>query len=90
MTEGKTEEWKHMLDINVLAVLIATREALQDMKRRGNNLLHSPIKHNHTMMITQGWMTGTSYIYPLCQATACPPVMVPQEFTLPPNSHFVL
>ena len=36
MTEGKTEEWKHMLDINVLAVLIATREALQDMKRRGN------------------------------------------------------
>jgi NADP-dependent 3-hydroxy acid dehydrogenase YdfG len=32
--DGKTEEWKEMLDVNVLALVIAMREALADMEAR--------------------------------------------------------
>jgi len=36
LTEGKTEDWKRILDINVLALSIATREAIKSM--RDNNI----------------------------------------------------
>jgi NADP-dependent 3-hydroxy acid dehydrogenase YdfG len=32
---GATEAWREMLETNVLGLLVATREALQDMERRG-------------------------------------------------------
>src|SRR4051812_23945105 len=32
---GDTERWREMLDVNVLGLCIATREAVQDMERRG-------------------------------------------------------
>jgi 17beta-estradiol 17-dehydrogenase / 3beta-hydroxysteroid 3-dehydrogenase len=32
---GTTEAWREMLETNVLGLLVATREALQDMERRG-------------------------------------------------------
>jgi 17beta-estradiol 17-dehydrogenase / 3beta-hydroxysteroid 3-dehydrogenase len=32
---GSTEAWREMLEVNVLGLCIATREALQDMERRG-------------------------------------------------------
>jgi NADP-dependent 3-hydroxy acid dehydrogenase YdfG len=32
---GETERWREMLEVNVLGVAIATREAIQDMERRG-------------------------------------------------------
>ncbi|XP_047108531.1 dehydrogenase/reductase SDR family member 11-like [Schistocerca piceifrons] len=35
LTSGKTEEWKRILDVNVLGLSICTREAVQDMLRRG-------------------------------------------------------
>ncbi|XP_049803543.1 dehydrogenase/reductase SDR family member 11-like [Schistocerca nitens] len=35
LTEGKTEDWKRILDVNVLGLSICTREAVQDMLRRG-------------------------------------------------------
>jgi len=31
---GRTEDWREMLDINILALCICTREAIQDMLRR--------------------------------------------------------
>ncbi|XP_049856574.1 dehydrogenase/reductase SDR family member 11-like [Schistocerca gregaria] len=35
LTNGKTQEWKRILDVNVLGLSICTREAVQDMLRRG-------------------------------------------------------
>ncbi|XP_049855699.1 dehydrogenase/reductase SDR family member 11-like [Schistocerca gregaria] len=35
LTSGKTEDWKRILDVNVLGLSICTREAVQDMLRRG-------------------------------------------------------
>jgi len=32
---GETERWRTMLEVNVLALCIASREAIQDMERRG-------------------------------------------------------
>ncbi len=35
LTSGPTEAWREMLEVNVLGLCIATREAIQDMERRG-------------------------------------------------------
>lgn len=35
LSDGKTEEWKTVLDTNVLGLSIATREAIRDMKDKG-------------------------------------------------------
>lgn len=35
LTTGSTEHWREMLEVNVLGLCIATREAVQDMERRG-------------------------------------------------------
>ena len=35
VSSGSTALWREMLDTNVLGLLIATREAIQDMERRG-------------------------------------------------------
>jgi len=35
LTSAPTEFWREMLEVNVLGLAIATREALQDMERRG-------------------------------------------------------
>jgi NADP-dependent 3-hydroxy acid dehydrogenase YdfG len=35
LSSGATEHWREMLEVNVLGLCIATREALQDMERRG-------------------------------------------------------
>ncbi len=34
---GSTEEWREMLEVNVLALCVCTREALADMLRRGDD-----------------------------------------------------
>ncbi|HHP7243544.1 MAG TPA: SDR family NAD(P)-dependent oxidoreductase [Elainellaceae cyanobacterium] len=36
LIDGETQAWRDMLDINVLALCICTREAIQDMKSRGD------------------------------------------------------
>jgi len=33
--DGDTEEWREMFDVNVMALLICTREAVRDMRERG-------------------------------------------------------
>ena len=35
LASGATEPWREMLEVNVLGLAIATREAIQDMERRG-------------------------------------------------------
>ncbi|XP_049803551.1 farnesol dehydrogenase-like [Schistocerca nitens] len=35
LTDSKTEDWKRILDVNVLGLSICTREAVQDMLSRG-------------------------------------------------------
>jgi 17beta-estradiol 17-dehydrogenase / 3beta-hydroxysteroid 3-dehydrogenase len=35
LTTGATEHWREMLEVNVLGLCIATREAVRDMERRG-------------------------------------------------------
>src|SRR5687767_3253613 len=36
LVDGVTEAWREMLDVNVLALAICTREAVADMRRRGD------------------------------------------------------
>lgn len=54
LTEGKTEDWKAVLDINVLALSIATREAVKIMKTNNINghIIHINSYLGHT--ITMG------------------------------------
>src|SRR5688572_28199462 len=35
LVSGATDEWREMLELNVLALAVCTREAVQDMQRRG-------------------------------------------------------
>jgi NADP-dependent 3-hydroxy acid dehydrogenase YdfG len=35
VASGETERWRTMLEVNVLALLVASREAIRDMERRG-------------------------------------------------------
>ncbi len=37
LVDGQTEAWREMLEVNVLALCICTREALFDMRRRGDD-----------------------------------------------------
>jgi NADP-dependent 3-hydroxy acid dehydrogenase YdfG len=37
LTDGDTEEWREMLEVNVLALCVATREAVRDMRARGDD-----------------------------------------------------
>lgn len=36
LLSGATEHWREMLEVNVLALCVATREAVSDMRRRGD------------------------------------------------------
>lgn len=37
LIDGKAEDWREMWELNVLALSLCTREALQDMRRRGDD-----------------------------------------------------
>lgn len=37
LTSGATEHWREMLEVNVLALCVCTREALKDMRERGDD-----------------------------------------------------
>src|SRR5690606_18055456 len=37
LTSGSTEAWREMLEVNVLALCICTREAVSDMRARGDD-----------------------------------------------------
>jgi NADP+-dependent farnesol dehydrogenase len=52
LTEGKTEDWKAVLDLNVLGLCIATREAVKVMKANNINghIVHINSIAGHTVM----------------------------------------
>jgi NADP-dependent 3-hydroxy acid dehydrogenase YdfG len=37
LTSGSTADWREMLEVNVLALCVCTREAISDMRRRGDD-----------------------------------------------------
>lgn len=37
LVDGQTDAWREMLELNVLALCVCTREALSDMRRRGDD-----------------------------------------------------
>lgn len=37
LMDGETEHWREMLDVNVLALCVCTREAVRDMRSRGDD-----------------------------------------------------
>ncbi|XP_049855926.1 farnesol dehydrogenase-like isoform X7 [Schistocerca gregaria] len=57
LTEGKTETWKRILDVNVLGLSICTREAVQDMLKRGVDdgfIIHINSVAGHTPPTIEG------------------------------------
>ncbi|XP_049947492.1 dehydrogenase/reductase SDR family member 11-like [Schistocerca serialis cubense] len=57
LTDGKTEDWKRILDVNVLGLSICTREAVQDMLSRGVDdgfIIHINSVAGHTLQLTDG------------------------------------
>ncbi|XP_054261121.1 farnesol dehydrogenase-like [Macrosteles quadrilineatus] len=55
LSEGDTEEWRAVLDVNVLAVAVCTREFLKSMDRRKN-------QHGHVVILNSvsAWVTHFS------------------------------
>jgi NADP-dependent 3-hydroxy acid dehydrogenase YdfG len=40
LPEGSTDEWRNMLDVNVLALSVCTREALRSLNERNKDEGH--------------------------------------------------
>lgn len=49
LSSAETERWREMLEVNVLGLAIATREAIQDMERRGSagHIIHVASMASH-------------------------------------------
>ncbi len=59
---GATEAWREMLDVNVLALCICTREALADMEGRGTgHVVHISSMAGHRVPPSGGVYSATKY-----------------------------
>ncbi|XP_049855928.1 farnesol dehydrogenase-like [Schistocerca gregaria] len=57
LTDGRTKDWKHILDVNVLGLSVCSREAVQDMLKRGVDdgfIIHVNSVAGHTLQLTDG------------------------------------
>ena len=63
LTEGDTEGWREMLEVNVLALCICTREAVRDMRRRGDrgHVVHVASMAAHRVPPGSGVYSATKY-----------------------------
>jgi NADP-dependent 3-hydroxy acid dehydrogenase YdfG len=63
LTTADTELWREMLDVNVLALSVCTREAVQDMRRRGDDghVLHISSMAAHRVPPGSGMYSATKY-----------------------------
>lgn len=63
LSSGSTEHWREMLEVNVLALCICTREAVQDMKRRGDqgHVVHIASMASHRVPLNSGVYSATKY-----------------------------
>ncbi len=63
LLSGSTEEWREMLEVNVLALCVCTREALSDMFRRGDDghVVHISSMAGHRVPSGSGVYSATKY-----------------------------
>ena len=63
LVSGSSEEWREMLDVNVLALCICTREAIADMRRRGDDghVIHISSMAAHRVPPGSGVYSATKY-----------------------------
>jgi NADP-dependent 3-hydroxy acid dehydrogenase YdfG len=63
LLDGETEAWRDMLEVNVLALCICTREALQDMRRRGSqgHVVHVSSMSGHRVPGGSGVYSATKF-----------------------------
>ncbi|MEL6383865.1 MAG: SDR family NAD(P)-dependent oxidoreductase, partial [Cyanobacteria bacterium J06626_18] len=56
LMSGETEAWREVLDVNVMALCICTREAIQDMRQRGDrgHIIHISSLSGHRVPSTSG------------------------------------
>ena len=64
LSSAPTEPWREMLEVNVLGLAIATREAIQDMEKRGiaGNIVHVSSMAGHRVPgIDSGMYAATKF-----------------------------
>lgn len=67
LLRGATEDWREMLELNVLALCICTREAVSDMRRRGDvegyggQVLHVSSMASHRVPPGSGVYSATKF-----------------------------
>lgn len=63
LMSGETEAWRDMLEVNVLALCICTREAVQDMQQRGDrgHIVHISSLSGHRVPGASGVYAASKY-----------------------------
>lgn len=63
LLSGATEHWREMLEVNVLALAVCTREALRDMRRRGDDghVIHISSMAGHRVPPGSGVYSATKF-----------------------------
>lgn len=63
LTSGATEHWREMLEVNVLALCVCTREAVSDMRRRGvdGHVIHISSMAAHRVPSESGVYAASKY-----------------------------
>jgi NADP-dependent 3-hydroxy acid dehydrogenase YdfG len=63
LMSGATEDWRTMLELNVLALCICTREAIADMRRRGDDghVIHIASMASHRVPPGSGVYSASKY-----------------------------
>ncbi|MEM9071975.1 MAG: SDR family NAD(P)-dependent oxidoreductase [Myxococcota bacterium] len=63
LTSGSTEAWREMLEVNVLGLCVCTREAVKDMRARGDDghVVHIASMASHRVPPNSGVYSATKY-----------------------------
>lgn len=63
LVSGDTEQWREMLEVNVLGLAVATREAVTDMRRRGDDghVVHVSSMAAHRVPAGSGVYSATKF-----------------------------
>jgi 17beta-estradiol 17-dehydrogenase / 3beta-hydroxysteroid 3-dehydrogenase len=63
LVSGDTERWRETLEVNVLALCICTREAISDMRRRGDegHVIHVSSMAAHRVPLGSGVYAASKY-----------------------------
>jgi len=63
LMDGLTEDWREMLEVNVLALCVCTREAIQDMRKRGDDghIIHIGSMAGHRVPPGSGVYSASKY-----------------------------